>query len=278
MLSMFMGGVTWGSGSACGAVLAEFIGEGGKTYRIPTMPVSFAALLRECLQFAPDKRISDFGQIAESIRYCYEELFKEPCPANKPDLELISADSLNNRAVSCFDLEDLPEVHRLLNEALSVDPLHPEANFNLALLAYAESGKYPTTILERLKQGAQFDLGEYRPYLYLACLLNADETSREASDCYAKAHGAAAAHETFEIQRLWDLSNQHKLSPVLAPPISGEDFSQDLARFVRLMTKAELAIREQRLDDARRYLLMSSDIPGFARHPKRRRLLKQIEV
>ncbi len=275
MLAIFTGGVTWESGAACGAVLAEFMNAGGKAYRIPPMPVPFAVLLGECLRFAPDTRISDFGQIAERICQCYEELFEESCPASKPDLELISADSLNNRAVSRFDLADLPEVHRLLDEALSVDPLHPEASFNSALLAFAASRKYPAAFLERLRQGTQVDLGEYRPWLYLACLLNSDGRSQEASEWFAKARGIAGPDEASEIQRLWDLSNQRKLSPVLAPPISGEDFDHDSTRFGRLMEKAELAIREQRMDDARRYLLMSGDIPGFARHPKRRRLLSQ---
>ena len=278
MLAMFTGGLSWESGAACGAVLTEFMESGGQVYRIPSMPEVFAALLRECFQFNADARISDFGEIAGRICHCYEELFGEPCPASKPDLELISADSLNNRAVSRFDLGDLPEVHRLLDDALSVDPLHPEANFNSALLGYAASGKYSTAYLEGLKQGAQFDLGEYRPHLYLACLLNADGRSREASDCYSKARGIAAPYDTSEIQRLWNLSNQRKLTPVLAPPISGEDFAQDSARFGRLMAKAELAIREQRLDDARRYLLMSGDIPGFARHPRRRRALPETNL
>lgn len=278
MLAMFTGGVTWESGAACGAVLAEFMDEGGKAYRIPPMPASLAALLSECFRFTPDTRISDFGQIAERVCHCYEEAFDEQCPVTKPDLELISADSLNNRAVSLFDLGDLPEMHRLLDDALSVDPLHPEANFNSALLAYAKNGKYPTAFLERLKQVVQFDLGEYRPHLYRACLLNADGYSHDASDCYAMACRIADPHEISEIQRLWDLSNQHKLKPVLAPPVSGEDFAYDSERFSRLMAKAELAIQQQRMDDARRYLLMSGDIPGYARHPRRRRALPQMNL
>jgi serine/threonine protein kinase len=275
MLAMFSGGVTWESGAACGAVLAEFMDEGGKAYRIPPMPVSFAALLGECLLFTPNARISDFDQIAERICQCYEELFEEPCPASKPDLELISADSQNNRAVSRFDLDDLSEAHRLLDEALMVDPLHPEANFNSAVLCYAFTRKVSQPFLDRLKQVTHFDLGEYRPLLYQACLLNMDGRTGDASDCLGKARAIAGAHESSEIQRLWDLSNQRDLSPVLAPPISGEDFAHDSVRFNRLMAKAELAIRERRLDDARRYLLMSGDIPGFARHPRRRRSLSK---
>jgi hypothetical protein len=126
-----------------------------------------------------------------------------------------------------------------------------------------------------LQQVTQFDLGEYRPWLYLACLFNLQGRSQEAAAALGKAREIAEVREMPEIQRLWDLSSQQKLTPVLAPPISGEDFAHDSARFERLMSKTEAAIREHRLDDARRYLLMSGDIPNFARHPKRRRFLQQ---
>ncbi len=271
MLAMFTGGVTWESGAACGAVLAEFMDEGGKAYRIPPLPVSLTALLGECLRSTPDARISDFSQIAERVCQCYEEVFEETCPASKPDLELISADSLNNRAVSRFDLGDIPEVNRLLDEALTVDPLHPESNFNSALLDYSSNRKASKTFLDRLEQVTQFDLGEYRPWLYHACLLNLDGSTRDANTSLEKARKIAGAHEVSEIHRLWDFSNQRKLTPVLAPPISGEDFAHDSERFERLMAKADVAIHEHRMDDARRYLMMSGDIPSLARHPQRRR-------
>jgi serine/threonine protein kinase len=276
MLAMFTGGVTWESGVACGAVLAGFMDEGGKAYRIPPMPGSFAALLGECLHFTPDARISDFGQIAERVCQCYEEIFGEPCPARKQDLELISADSLNNRAVSRFDLGDIAEVHRLLDEALTVDPLHPEANFNSALLGYTSTRKVSQSFLDGLEQVTQFDLGEYRPWFYRACLLNLDARSQVAADFLGKAREIAETREMPEIQRLWDLATQRKLTPVLSPPISGEDFALDSERFERLMSKAEAAIREHRTDDAKRYVMMSGDIPNFARHPRRRRALTKV--
>jgi hypothetical protein len=277
MLAMFTGGVTWESGAACGAVLGEFLEEGGKAYRIPRMPEAFAELLRECFRFAPDARLSDFGQVAERICECHGECFGEPCPASKPDLELISADSLNNRAVSRFDLGDIPEVHRLLDEALTVDPLHPESNFNSALLGYSSSRKVSQPFLDRLEQVTQFDLGNYRPWLYRACLLNLNGHSGEALHSLAKAREIAGSHEVSEIQRLWDLGTQRKLNPVLAPPISGEDFAQDSVRFERLMAKTEAAIHDHRLDDARRYLMMSGDIPGFSRCPLRRKVIAKLQ-
>jgi tetratricopeptide (TPR) repeat protein len=276
MLSMFTGGVTWESGAACGAVLRQFLDEGGKAYRIPTIPESLAALLGECLCYAPDTRICDFGQIAERICQYYEEVFEEPCPASKPDLELISADSLNNRAVSRFDLGDISAANRLLDEALAVDPLHPEANFNAALLSHSSTGVFSRSFIDRLEQVTHFDLGEYRPWLYRACLLNLDGRSGESLESLEKAHQIAVSQEIPEIQRICELSTQHRLTPIHAPPISGEDLAHDSARFARLMSKAELAISERQLDDAKRYLMMSGDIPGFARHPSRIRMLSKI--
>lgn len=158
MLEMFLGNRSWQRGTACGAVLGKFLEDGRKEYRIPQMPESIAALLGECFRFDPGKRLSDFGLIAGRICHCYEELFDEPCPVSKPNLELISADSLNNRAVSRFDLGDILEVHRLLDEAFSVDPLHPESNFNSALLGYTSTREVSQPFLDRLEQVTQFDL------------------------------------------------------------------------------------------------------------------------
>ena len=276
MLAMFMGGVSWENGSACGAVLQEFCDDGGKAYRIPAMPASFAALLQDCLQFSVDARIADFNAIAAKVCDCYQEIFDEPCPAGKADLELISADSLNNRAVSRYDLGDLTEVHRLLDDALTVDPLHPEANFNSALLAYQATRKCPQVFLDQLRHSTQYDLGEYRAWIYLACLSKAIGYEKDANEYLKKANDLCDNRSIDEIQRLWQSCLQSKLAPVLAPPISGEDFAQDSERFHRLMAKAQLAIDKNQYADAQRYLLMSGDISGFARHPMRRLLLSKI--
>jgi len=273
MLGMFMGGTNWENGAACGAALREFVDEGSKAYRIPAMPGAFVELLEECFRFSPDERISDFEQIADRVRQIHEEIIGEPCSALGPDLELVSADSLNNRAVSRLDLGDLPEAHRLLDEALGVDPLHPESNYNAALLEHRSSGKVSRAFLDHLAQDARLEPGEYRPWLYRACILKLCGDSAEAAECLEHARRIASPSESQEIRRHWELSNQGKSTPVLAPPISGEDFAHDAARFQRLLGKAETAVRERRIDDAKRYLLMSGDISGFARHPKRQRLL-----
>jgi hypothetical protein len=85
-------------------------------------------------------------------------------------------------------------------------------------------------------------------------------------------------HEINDMERLWNLSRERKLNLILSPPISGEDLALDAERFGRLMTKCKAALEEQRYDDAKRYLLMSGDIPRFARHPLRRKLLSNLHI
>lgn len=276
MLAMFTGDIYWDSGTVCGSVLRQFIDDGAKAYRIPVMPPSLCNLLGRCFRFSPDERPSSFDLIANEVCDCYEKFFGEPCPAGEPDLQLISADSLNNRAVSKSDLKLKAEVKRLLAEALAVDPLHPEANFNSAWLGFLEAGTISETSLKNLETVTRYDLGEYRPHLYRACLLNLKGRVDAAALALEQAVALANEAETKEIRRMWDLSQRKGLHVILAPPMSGEDLALDAERFNRLMEKCKIALEESRHADAKRYLMMSGDIPSFSRHPRRRELILKI--
>lgn len=276
IFSLFAGGITWENGAASGAAFRCYMAEGGKAYRIPAMPLSLAVLLTECFQFSLDKRISCFELIAQRICEIYEEIFGEKCPTQKPDAELVSADSLNNRAVSRYDSKDMVAVHHLLAEALKVDDLHPEANFNTAILHFKEHGVFPPVFLHRIDVVKKYDLGDYRPYLYHACLLQLIGNQTEANVLIAKAKELSSEIAAQEIRSLWHLAKTGNMSLRLAPPISGEGLAHDFSRFWRLMGKTELAIQEHRIEDAERYLLMSGDISGFNRHPRRRQLSNEL--
>ncbi|MDP3848910.1 MAG: serine/threonine-protein kinase [Luteolibacter sp.] len=275
MLAMFVGEIHWESGTACGAVLTEFIEKGAKAYRIPAMPGKFASLLQKCLRYSPIERSQNLNEVAMAICEIHEQLYGEACPAGKPDLELTSTDSLNNRAVSKHDLNLTSDVHRLLAEALAIDALHPEANFNLAWLAFLGSGAISESALRNLDLVTRYDHGEYRPHLYRACLLNLQGESDLANQALNQAIQLCGVHEINDMERLWNFSRERKLNLILSPPISGEDLALDAERFGRLMAKTEAALEDRRYDDADRYLLMSGDIKGFARHPRRRVLLSK---
>lgn len=278
MLAMFVGEIHWESGAACGAILTEFIEKGAKAYRIPAMPVEFASLLQQCLQYSPVKRSQNLNEVAIVICQIYEQIFGESCPAGKPDLELTSADSLNNRAVSKYDLNLTFDVQRLLGEALLIDDFHPEANFNLAWLEFLGSGAISESTIRNLEMVARYGIGNYRPHLFRACFLFLNGKLDLAHQALNQARHLCSAHEANELEQLWRLSRERNLNLILTPPISGEDLAHDTARFERLMVKCEIALEEMRYDDAHRYLLMSGDINRFSRHPNRRKLLRRLHL
>ncbi len=277
ILEMFAGEIFWSAGPACGAALEDFLDGGPKVGQLPPMPETIARLLAECLVFDPATRLSDFEQIASRVCDCYEQTFGETCPIAKPDLELVSADSLNNRAVSKHQTGDFGIAEALLAKALMIDPLHPEANMNRGILFYGRTGRVPEQILANLRTAAKYDLGNYRPVLFEACVLGMNRGFPDADSKFAQARNLASPAEILQINRIRQSLLGGELPLLLAPPISGEDFSMDLERFIRLATKAEQALKDDRIPEAERYLLMAGDIPGFGRHPRRRRLLAEME-
>lgn len=239
VMEMFMGGIRWQSGPAAGAVLEEFGDMGGKSIGLPSMPKPLLSLLARCLRFQPSQRPSSFPEIADELCSIYEDEFGEPCEAQKPDMELIAADSLNNRAVSLLEAGRRGDAEVLLRKALDEDPLHPEATFNLAGMCRTRNENMETWALKNLREAADLELGNEVP-------------RRLLSELSSRGTGSALAF-------------------VLAKPRSGLEFNADATRFRRLIDKSVTAIAENRLDDARRYTLMAGDIPGFGRHPRLRK-------
>ncbi|MBK9264170.1 MAG: protein kinase [Polyangiaceae bacterium] len=73
--------------------------------------------------------------------------------ARKPPMGAeMRADALNNRAVSLLDLDSREEARQLLREALAIDPCHPEAVFNDALLAWRAGETTDRGALDRVRQ------------------------------------------------------------------------------------------------------------------------------
>jgi serine/threonine protein kinase len=276
MLAMFTGEVYWENGAACGGVLNNFLKNGAKAYRIPAMPNEFSSLLQKCFHQSPAQRPQNLSELAFTIGDIYERIFGEQCNASKPDLELISADSLNNRAVSKHDLGLTDDVYKLIDASLRIDALHPEANFNLACLDYIHTGVISNSALINLEAAARFEPSEFRPHIYRACLLSVKGESATANDALNLASERCSVSEEEEKERLWLLSQRGVLNLMLSPPISGEELALDTKRFWRLIAKAELAIKNRFNEDAKRYLLMTGDIPRFSRHPERQRLLSQL--
>lgn len=244
VMEMFMGGIQWQSGPVAGAALDEYGERGRKAVGLPTMPEAVFGLLRRCLRFQPAQRPATFAEIAGELCGIYEDEFGELCDAQKPDLELLASDSLNNRAVSLIDVGRRDEAEALLRKALEADPQHPEATFNLTAMAKPGNEQMQTWALRNLRAAADAEPGNEVP--------------------------------TQLLDRLQNRKPKSPLTYTLAKPRSGSDFNADMTRFRRLVEKATAAIAERRGEDARRYAQMAGDIPGFGRHPRLRKIRQRL--
>jgi serine/threonine protein kinase len=264
---MFIGGPNWQSGAAVGAAFHEYLESGAKFPGFPQMPDAFAKTLGACFATKFSDRPDSFREIAEAICEMHFHLLGEPCPASPPDMGLVAADSLNNRAVSLLDLGEIPRASALLREALALDQYHPEAIFNYHAII---QGKEPSSLSvaeKTLKESAALDSFNPIPWILLARLashLGRQEDANRYLRSATERGGSDNAAETIPAIR--------RIVPVLANPMSGDDLAFHKDRFYRLIAKAKNALTTHDTDNASRYVLMAGDIPGFARHPDLHRL------
>jgi serine/threonine protein kinase len=277
VMEIFMGGIHWQTGPVAGAALEEFGERGRKAVGLPEIPTAVFELLARCLHHRPANR-PRFEEIAEKLREIFEDQFGEPCEAEKPDLELIAADSLNNRAVSLLDIGRGADAEALLRHAVETDPYHPEATFNLSLIHKAGNVGAETLAIQNLRIAADAEPGNPVPVKLLAQIFCFAGRRDEAERCFDEAKARAwTSAEKAEIDQLRSRVRKKYSGFVLAKPRSGSDYCADLVRFRRLMDKAECAMAENRQADAKRYAQLSGDIPGFGRHPRLSRVIEHLE-
>lgn len=275
VFEMFAGGICWENGPAAGACLTEFGEKGAKGVGAPKMPLGVFELLTRCLQWKANERPALFSEIAAELLQVYEQMFNEPCDdAQKPDLELVAADSLNNRAVCLLDLASTDEASHLLERALAVDPQHPEATFNLGLVRQTQGEAVETWVVDNLQRTANAEPGNAGPFKLLGLFYLRIGKEREAARFFSEAKERAWTEvEAAEIAEAKTNASRSLPGFVLAKPRSGSDFYADVTRFRRLMDKTERSLAQNRLEDATRYVRTAADIQGFGRHPQLRRAL-----
>lgn len=135
LLAMYTGGARWRVGVAAPSVLDTMLEEAGGA--IVGMPDALVALLRECFVIEPNKRLRDMNEAARLLVAIYEQATGTAYPRREPRPDQASsADSLVNRALSHLDLGDSAQAMVLFDEALSLQPHHPEATYNRGLLRW----------------------------------------------------------------------------------------------------------------------------------------------
>lgn len=152
LLAMFTGGARWLVGAAAPAVLDDLIATStGKGQQV--MPASLAALLQECFVVEPEQRLRDMNKIAEKLITIYGEELSQVYPRTPPRQDQASsADSLVNQAMSRLDLGDKDKALELLKKALLLQPLHPEATYNLGLLRWRAGEIHDNEVLAGMEE------------------------------------------------------------------------------------------------------------------------------
>ncbi|MBU0485870.1 MAG: serine/threonine protein kinase [Proteobacteria bacterium] len=114
-------------------------------------PPALEELLKKCVAYHPDDRFENFIELRSVLNNLYTEIFKVPCPyAELTDIDL-RADSLNNHAVSLFELGQEEEAIKSLKQTLEINDVLPEAIFNEILLKWRKGSVSPTRILRQIE-------------------------------------------------------------------------------------------------------------------------------
>jgi serine/threonine protein kinase len=275
VLEMFMGEITWHRGDVAPAVFKEYLSHGGRARALPAMPHPIVDVLLGCLRLKSSNLPQSFDAIIDLLLTAYKDLFGEDTDLEDCDPEILRADSLNNRAVSLLDVGRDAEAARLLTEALKENPYHFEAIYNTGMLQAKSSGHSVAPMITALTRLPVSPAYTWRHARLLAWAWAYEGRIQDAEQALAAVPlETITSAEQAELQFIRSslcTASKH-LHFALAQPRPATELSAEAARFRRLLPKAKAALAENRLDDARRYLLMLGDLPDYSSHPEMRKL------
>jgi serine/threonine protein kinase len=129
VLEMFQGRRTWSHGWVAVQALEYYLENKKEDSFLPQMPTEIGDLLRHCFQEKADARPHDMSVIVSKLKAIYRKVTQEEYPRLTPQAVVHSADSLNNRAISLWDLGMKEAALNSWNKALAVQPLHPQSTY-----------------------------------------------------------------------------------------------------------------------------------------------------
>lgn len=149
VLEMFMGGVTWYSGTVARDVLASY--DTPDDAAIPPMPKAVMLLLARCFEQLPENRPTTMLAVAAELQVIYADEVGKPYPRKMPQMAEMLADSLNNRALSLSNMGKLVESQQLWEQALQADPRHLETTYNRGVLLWREGKLSDDALVKQLE-------------------------------------------------------------------------------------------------------------------------------
>ncbi len=152
---LWIGEATWGLGPAGPEALEVWHSAPPEGHHTGEMPPELRRLVARC--FTSPSRRPTARRIADRLRSLFETLVGRPHPRPRPNEAAARADALNNRAISSLELQPDQASARGaargdLGAALELDPDHPRATFNLALLDWRAGLISEIQALERVRR------------------------------------------------------------------------------------------------------------------------------
>ena len=148
VLEMFLGERSWPEGQVAYLGLQREPDEP----HLPPMPSAVKVLLGICFKRRPEDRPHDLMKLADPLQSIYQQVTGQTYSREQPKLDALLADSLNNRAVSLIDLKKPEAAEKKWQEALGVDPHHPEATYNWGLIQWRSALLRDDQLLGKLRE------------------------------------------------------------------------------------------------------------------------------
>ncbi|WP_052567882.1 protein kinase domain-containing protein [Ktedonobacter racemifer] len=197
VLEMFVGGVTWMSGVVAREALAR---HQAQDPAIPLMPAEVVQLLARCFALRPEERPATMREVATTLQTIYARLLGQSYRRDVPRPVEVQADSLNNRALSLFDLGKVQEAQQVWEQALQVDPQHLEATYNRGITLWRHAELTDDILVQQLENVCATYKDRWQA-LYLLALVHMERGDRGAALVLLAEAAQQAPGET-EVQTL----------------------------------------------------------------------------
>jgi WD40 repeat protein/serine/threonine protein kinase len=171
VLEMFQGERTWSHGVIANQALINYIQVAAETPQLPQkpqMPTLIVELLQQCFRQNPDERPHDLLTVARELQAIYQQVMGESYPYPEPKVVSDAADSLNNRAVSLFDLGRQSEALQIWEQSLKLEPQHLETIYNQGITRWRLGLTDDTALLKVLEATINTYPGDWRGNYLLA--------------------------------------------------------------------------------------------------------------
>ncbi|GHO78149.1 hypothetical protein KSD_59200 [Ktedonobacter sp. SOSP1-85] len=215
ILHMFAGGVTWLAGPAAGEALAEYLRRDPVEPHLPAVPAKLVVLLRHCFQLRPGDRPATMQEVVEALQEIYAHQIGQTYAREMPQPATMLADTLNNRALSLYDLNKVQEAIQVWEQALHVNPHHLETTYNRGVVLWRQGAITDDMLLHQLEMAKAAHTSPGRASYLLAQVHLEQGMPGKALPLLKKASNMVASEE--EAQKLYQqaqaAAHDHRLKP-----------------------------------------------------------------